>query len=168
MKFPKKQGGMLLIEVLVAVLLFIVGILGMVKAMGVSQVAQVDAQNRSEAANFASVIVQRMRVAADNTSEASYIASLEEFRHLENTVSPCSFGGTVSGNAFVTSWVNDVRTGAGHLPGATAAMQQVLVDTTAGTGYNKVTVTLCWQGPNDLQPRRHTYSAYVNQNFTAP
>jgi type IV pilus modification protein PilV len=168
MKIHKKQGGMLLIEVLVAVLLFVVGILGMVKAMGVSQVAQADAQNRSEAGNFASVIVQRMRVAADNSSAANYIASLEAFRHLETTVSACSFSGTPSSNAFVTNWVADVRTGAGHLPGATAAMQQVLVDTTPGTGYNKVTVTLCWQGPNDLQPRRHTYSAYVNQNFTTP
>ena len=44
-------------------------------------------------------------------------------------------------------------------------MQQVLVDTTDGTGFNKATVTVCWKGPNDIQPRRHTYSAYVNANF---
>ena len=156
---------MLLIEVLVAVLLFVVGIMGMVKAMGVSQVAQADAQNRAEAGNFASAIVQRMRVEADNSSAANYITSLQAFKHLETTSSACSFTGTPSSNAFVTQWVRDVRTGTGHLPGSTAAMQQILVDTTAGIGYNKVTVTICWQGPNDLQPRRHTYSAYVNQNF---
>ena len=76
-----KQGGMLLIEVMVAVLLFVVGILGMVKAMGVSQVAQADAQNRSEAANFASVIVQRMRVMADTSNAANFQTSLQAFRH---------------------------------------------------------------------------------------
>jgi type IV pilus modification protein PilV len=164
-KLPKKQAGMLLIEVMVAVLLFIVGIMGMVKAMGVSQVAQADAQNRSEAANFASVIVQRMRVMVDNSSAANYKTSLEAFRHRVTTDAACSFSGAVSGNAAVTSWVNDVRTGTGRLPGSTTAMQQILVDTTDTTGFNKVTVTVCWQGPNDIQPRRHTYSAYVNQNF---
>ena len=159
-----KQGGMLLIEVMVAVLLFVVGILGMVKAMGVSQVAQADAQNRSEAANFASVIVQRMRVMADTSNAANFQTSLQAFRH-QTSGSNCAFSGTASSNAAVTSWVNDVTTGSGRLPGSTAAMQQILVDTTPATGYNKVTVTVCWQGPNDLQPRRHTFSAYVNQNF---
>lgn len=161
----KKQAGMLLIEVLVAVLLFVVGIMGMVKAMGISQVAQADAQNRSEAANFASVIVQRMRVMADTSNAANFKTSLESFRHLETTAGNCSFTGAPSGNAAVTSWVTEVRTGSGHLPNSTAAMQQILVDTTDATGFNKVTVTVCWQGPNDIQPRRHTYSAYVNQNF---
>lgn len=164
-KLPKKQGGMLLVEVLVALLLFVVGILGMVKAMGVSQVAQADAQSRAEASNFASVIVQTMRVTADNSSAANFNASLLAFQHQPDTDSACTFSGTASTNASVTGWVADVRTGAGRLPGSTAAMQQVLVDTTAGTGNNKVTVTICWQGPNDNAARRHTYSAYVNQNF---
>jgi len=164
MKNPKTQAGMLLIEVMVAVLLFVVGIMGMVRAMGISQVAQADAQNRAEAAAFASEIVQRMRVLADNSSEAAYKTSLETFRHQE-TGSTCAFTGTASTNTAVTDWVANVRTGSAHLPGSTAAMQQILVDT-ASTGYNKVTVTVCWQGPNDLQPRRHVFSAYVNQNFS--
>ena len=164
MKHSKKQGGMLLIEVLVAVLLFVVGILGMVKAMGVSQVAQADAQNRSEAANFASVIVQRIRVQVDNSNAANFQTSLLSFQH-QVAGSNCAYSGAASTNTAVTSWVNDVISGTGHLPSATAAMQQILVDTTV-TGYNKVTVTVCWKGPNDLQPRRHTYLAYVNQNFS--
>ena len=50
--------------------------------------------------------------------------------------------------------------GAG-LPGATAGGQQILV-TTAG-GVNSVQVTVCWQAPTDLAPRRHTLVTYVNQ-----
>lgn len=165
MNFRKQQGGMLLVEVLVALLLFVVGILGMVKAMSISQIAQADAQNRSEAANFASVIVQTIRITADSSNAANFKTSLEGFRHLANTDSACTFSGTASANASITDWVTAVRTGAGHLPGSTAVMQQVLVDTTDTTGHNKVTVTICWKGPNDIQPRRHTYSAYVNQNF---
>lgn len=161
---PRKQAGMLLVEVLVAMLLFVVGILGMVKAMGVSQVAQADAQSRSEASNFASNIVQTMRVTADNSTAAAFKTSLESFRHQVDSTGTCAFSGTASGNASVTAWVSALRSGDGRLPGSTAAMQQVLVDTDAA-GLNKVTVTVCWQGPNDVQPRRHTYSAYVNQNF---
>ena len=37
MKSENRQKGMLLVEVLVALLLFVVGILGLVKAMGISQ-----------------------------------------------------------------------------------------------------------------------------------
>lgn len=160
-----RQRGILLIEILVAVLLFVLGILGLVKAMTISQSAQSDAKYRAEAANFASSIVQTMRVTADSTTAATFKTSLEGFQHLATTDSACAFSGTASTNTAVTDWVAAVRTGAANLPGSTAAMQQVVVDTNAASGFNKVTVTVCWQSPNDLQPRRHTYSAYVNENF---
>jgi type IV pilus modification protein PilV len=164
MKTIKQQKGMLLIEVLIALLLFVIGIMGLVKAMGSSQKTLSDALSRSEASTFSSNIIQTMRVTADNSSAANFKTSLESFRHLTTTDSPCAFSGTASSNDAVIAWVADVQTGAGRLPGSTAAMQQILVDTSA-TGFNKVTVTVCWQGPNDIQPRRNTYSAYVNENF---
>lgn len=164
MTHPKQQRGILLIEVLVALLLFVIGILVLIKVMSISQSAQADAQSRSEAASFASAIVQKMRVTADHTNATTFKTSLEGFQHLTTTDSSCAFSGTASANALVVAWVADIRTGAAHLPGSTAVMQQVLVDTTA-TGFNKVTVTICWKGSSDIQPRRHTYSAYVNANF---
>ena len=165
MKSNAQQKGMLLIEVLVALLLFIVGILGLIKAMGITQKTMADTASRSEASTFSSDIVQRIRVSADRSSAANFQTSLESFRHLETTTSPCVFSGTASTNVIVTAWVTDVLTGAGHLPGSTATMQQILVDTSA-TGFNKVTVTVCWKGPNDIQLRRNTFSAYVNENFS--
>ena len=45
------------------------------------------------------------------------------------------------------------------MPGSTAAMQQVEIDTGVN---NRVTITVCWQAPNDTTPRRHTVVAYVN------
>jgi type IV pilus assembly protein PilV len=165
MTHHKQQRGMLLIEVLVALLLFVVGILGLLKVLAISQSAQADAKYRAEAANLASVIVQRMRLTADNTSAASFSASLTSFQHLATTDSACAFSGTASTNTSAVAWVAEVRNAATGLPGSTATMQQVLVDTTAGTGYNKVTITLCWKSPNDKAARRHSYSAYVNENL---
>ena len=169
---PKQQRGLLLLEVLMAMLLFVIGILGLVKAMSVSQAAQADAQNRAEAANFSSFIVQQMRLKADHTNEAAFKTSLDTFQHLEttaNAAAPCVFTGTASTNQAVIDWVASVRTGAGRLPGlgaaAGAAMQQIVVDTSDPSGGNKVTVTVCWQSPNDEAPRRQVYSAYVNENF---
>jgi len=165
MAYKKQQRGIVLIEVLVASLLFVIGIVGLMKAMGIAQTAQSDAQNRAEAANFASLIVDQMRVLADRSSADNFKTSLESFRHLTTSSSMCSFSGTASTNAAVTAWVANVSTGTGHLPASTAAMQQILVDTDPATGFNKVTVTVCWKSPNDVQPRRHTYAAYVNENF---
>jgi hypothetical protein len=47
------------------------------------------------------------------------------------------------------------------LPNAGAANQQILIDTTA-TGFNRVQITVCWQGPNDQAMRHHTLVTYVN------
>jgi type IV pilus assembly protein PilV len=156
-----KQRGMLLIEVMVALLLFVVGILGLVQAMNVSQSAQSDAQFRADAATHASNIVQQIWLRVDHTTAAAFDTSLATFQHL-NSGTACAFSGTASTNTDVTDWIAKVRTGSTALPGATAAMQQVRIDVAAG---NRVTVTLCWQGPKDTAPRKHIYSAYVNENF---
>jgi type IV pilus assembly protein PilV len=166
-----KQSGMLLIEVLVALLLFAVGILGLVKAMAFAQAAQSDAQVRSDAAQFASEIVQTIWLTAPRGSNTStFNTSLIAFEHQPSGAGTCAFSGTASSKASVTDWVDKVQNGstangnADRLPGATAAMQQITVGATAAD-FNRVTVTLCWKGPNDAVARQHVYSAYVNENF---
>jgi hypothetical protein len=54
-----------------------------------------------------------------------------------------------------------VTAGSTGLPGSTAAMQQIVVDSTAGN-YNRVTVNVCWKSPADNVTRRHTMTTYVN------
>jgi type IV pilus assembly protein PilV len=161
-----KQRGLLLIEVLIALLLFAVGILGLVKAMTVSQVAQTDAQFRSDAAKHATDIVQAIWMAAPRgATKASFATSLADFNHQPvDGASACTFSGTVSTRPEVVAWVNQVRTGSNRLPGALDTMQQISIDTTAA-GRNKVVVVLCWKGPTDTVARRHIYTAYVNENF---
>jgi type IV pilus assembly protein PilV len=168
MKQNSKQRGMLLIEVLVALLLFVIGVLGLVKTMGIAQSAQADAQYRGEAAQLSSTIVRDIWLTSDHTNTTTFAASLDTFSHLSTTagtsttaIDACTFSGSAAAAASVTTWVADVQA---RLPGATNTMQQIVVDRSA-SGFNRVTVTLCWKSPNDIQPRRHIYSAYVNENF---
>ena len=73
----------------------------------------------------------------------------------------CNSSGTAAATAFVTNWVTDVTAAGSGMPGTTAAMQQITVDTSAG-GYNRVTITLCWLPPRAATPSRHTVVTYVN------
>lgn len=163
-KVGKQQRGMLLIEVLVALLLFVLGILGLVGAMGYTQSAQTDARFRSDAAQLAGDIVQNIRLNADRSTAVNFNNSLKSFEHLP-AGTDCTFTGAASAQPVVTAWAASVSTNAAtRLPGATAAMQQIVVDINA-SGHNKVEVVLCWQAPKDLQARKHVYAAYINENF---
>jgi hypothetical protein len=64
----------------------------------------------------------------------------------------------VSTNTVLTQWVSDVTNAATGLLGATSSMQQILVST---ADRNRVTVTVCWQAPQDTAKRKHQVISYV-------
>ena len=164
-KLASRQKGMLLIEVMVALLLFLVGILGLVKTMAMTQVAQTDAQFRTEAASLANEIVQTISLtAARGTTAAMFNTALQLYQHNPSQTADCAFSGAVSANSDVAAWTTKVQTNTTGLPGATAAMQQILVGNTA-TDFNRITVTLCWKSPNDRVARQHVFASYINENF---
>jgi type IV pilus assembly protein PilV len=161
----KIQQGVFLIEALVAILIFSLGILGLVALATVSVAAQSDAQYRTEAANFANEISSQIALNVDRTSAGSIATSLVPFQH-QPSGSPdtCSFSGAAAVDASVATWVDKVQNGAARLPGATSAMQQIVIDSGA-TGFNRVRVTVCWVPPNasaGSPPRHHTLDTYVN------
>jgi type IV pilus assembly protein PilV len=158
------QSGMGLLEALIGILIFSLGILAMVAMQAASVNAVADAQYRIEAVNAANQLLSQMWVNTDRTSAGTAQASLLSFEH-QTTGAPagCDFSGTAATHGAVTTWLNYLNTGgpsgAPLLPGATAARQQVQVDTGLS---NRVTITMCWSAPNDTVPRRHTLVAYVN------
>ncbi len=155
------QRGSFLIEALLGILIFSLGILALVGMQAAAISAQSDARYRTEAANLAQQMINNIWLNVDHTSSATIQTGLAGFAHLTSgAVNSCSFSGTASGNALVSSWVTSV-TGASGLPGATAAMQQITVDTSV-SGYNKIAITLCWQAPRATTPNRHTVVTYVN------
>lgn len=157
----KDQSGMMLLEALIAILIFSLGILGMVAINARAVEAATDSQARADAAKFTSEIASRIALAVNRSSEASIATSLAAFQHQPGG-SNCVFSGTASGSGIVTDWKGAVlASGKAGLPGATASGLQILVETTAGA-FNRVTITVCWQQPGVATLRRHQLISYVN------
>ena len=160
---PIRQQGVILIEALIGILIFSMGILALVAMQSAAISSQTDAQYRIEAANFANKMLGEIWLNVDRTTAGTLQASLNAFAH-QPVGGNCNFTGAVSTDpgALVAAWVNELTTGAGtSLPGATQTMQQILVDTTAGS-YNSVQVTVCWKSPNDTVARRHSVISKIN------
>jgi type IV pilus assembly protein PilV len=166
------QSGMALLEALIGILIFSLGILAMIAMQAASVNAVADAQYRIEAVNAANQLLSQIWVSVDRTNAAKTEASTEEslrkslltFEHQTGGVpASCDFTGAPTSNATVKAWLDHLNTGgaggAPILPGTKASMQQIEIDTGVS---NRVTITLCWQAPNDTAPRRHTVVAYVN------
>lgn len=143
----------MLLEGLIAILLFSMGILALMGLQAISIKNTADAKYRSEAAFLATQIIGQMW--ADNPT------NLAGYAHNPTTAAgTCNFGGAASTNANVTAWLGDSTTAgtvAGNLPGATSAKQQITI-----SAENLVTVTVCWQGPQEAAAHNYVAVAQIN------
>lgn len=157
----RAQRGFFLIEVLVAILILALGILGLVAMGGMAVNTQSDSQYRAEASNLADSIAAQIAVGVDRTNAATLQTSLAAFVHQPTVRQPCEFTGAVATRPEVVALTDRAAnaTSMPGLPGATAANQQVIVDTAA---FNRVEITLCWKTASDLVMRRHTLVTFVN------
>ena len=159
---PAQQRGFFLVEAMVAILIFALGILGLVAMGGTAVSSQSDAQYRTEASSLADAIAGQIalginRAGVDETARAANkAASLAAYAHQAGGP-PCASAGAATGPGPVLNLLNQAQA---ILPGANPAYQQIIID---GLGsFNRVEITLCWQTASDLVPRRHTVVTYVN------
>ena len=149
----KNQKGSVLLEAFIAIVLFSIGILGLVGVQAAALKNSAESKNRAEASYLANQIIGHMW--ADNP------ANLASYAHNPTTGAGCNFSGGASTNANVTAWLGTASptpgTVAYNLPGATAARQQIVV----GAG-NVVTVTICWMKPGETIPHNHVSVAQIN------
>lgn len=138
---PRRQGGFTLVEVLVAVLVFSVGVLGLMRLQATAIRLSTDARQRAEATFLADQLLARMLV-ADPATAAS-------FAHNPDGVVNCAPTQAPSTNPIVTGWLTEVTAA---FPRASASEQQVIV---SGTPANEVTVRLCWKNAENDTP--HTF-----------
>ncbi|WP_186407754.1 type IV pilus modification PilV family protein [Candidatus Accumulibacter aalborgensis] len=176
----RSQQGVFLLEALIGILVFSLGVLAMV-ALGTAAVsAQSDAQYRTQAANLANEIaslialkVNRIEVPGSDSLETAQLTrtavndSLLPFRYHPVTAATCNFTGYEPPNtpetAFVAAWVNRATTDAEtRLPGALSSGLQIDTTTLKDAGLSGVRVTVCWQGPTDKSVRSHTLVTYIN------
>ena len=165
-----RQGGFFLIEAMVAILIFALGILGLVAMGGTAVSSQSDAQYRTEASSLADAIAGEIALGVDRTSEATKQATLAAFAHQPNPApttvpAPCAFNGAAinpvaaPGVAALLDRAANAAVAPG-MPGATAANQQIFID--AAGNFNRVVITLCWKTASDNAWRRHTLVTYIN------
>ena len=157
------QGGFFLIEAMVAILIFALGILGLVAMGGTAVSSQSDAQYRTTASGIADAIAGQIAVsltrqgATQQIKDANKAASLPLFSHQPGGA-PCAAAGVPTASASLLPLLAQAQL----LPGgANAAYQQIVVDP-APAGSNRVRIILCWQAPTDTVARRHILVTYVN------
>lgn len=138
---PGKQQGIVLLEGLIAILIFSIGILAIVGLQAASIKNSADAKYRADASLLANQIIGQMW--SDQANLASYA-------HNPTGAAVCSPTAAASAYANVTNWLANVSAA---LPGATSGIQQITID----AATNLVTVRICWQGPQDT--RAHNFVA---------
>lgn len=127
----RQQTGVMLLEALIAILIFSLGILAIIGLQAQSIRNSSEAKYRADASFLANQLIGYMW-----TDPANFAA----YAHMP-TGAVCEPTGSASTNTNVTAWLANVRA---LLPGATDAMQSIAVD----TGTRQVTVRICWPSPS--------------------
>lgn len=146
------QRGSALLEALIAILIFSMGIIALMGLQAASIKNSIDAKYRADAAYLANQIIGQMWVDR---------ANIDSYAHKPSVgASICTPSGAASSYAAVTAWLAQVGT---LLPNATTAMQQITV-TTPYTNTKQVTVTVCWRGAQETTPHNFVATAQINTN----
>ena len=132
----REQAGVVLIEALLGILIFSIGILALLGMQATAMRATIDAKYRSEAAFLANEIIGTMWV--DRANIASYATA------------------TCSGYTECNNWLTRLQA---RLPNATGANAPTIV--IAG---QQATVTIFWQRPGDSNISQHIAVAQINNS----
>lgn len=147
----RTQRGVMLIEILISILIFSISIMGIVALQAVSIRNVRDADYRAEASLYANQIIGSMW--ADRFNVPTYALNAGD-------AVPCGPGANASGNAVVSTWLSNFTdaavAGGRALPGAATLRQQIVV-----APNNLVTLTICWQSPQDNTPRNFSITAQI-------
>ena len=129
----KRMQAYFLLEALVAMVIFAIGMLGIVNLYGKLQARSQDAQFRIIASNYANEAVSM--IVADATNSGCYTTP---------TQGSCS--STMADN-YIQGWVAEVQA---NLPGAATTPPVITID-----GNNRISVTINWQRNSDPFAHNH-------------
>ncbi len=152
--FNYEQQGSILLEALIAILIFTFGLLGLIGIQASAVGLSIDAKYRADAAYLANQIVSQMWLDR---------ANMDSYAH-HATGNACSPTGAASANTKVHngttsgSWTYQVSR---SLPGATEGKQQIKL-TTVGT-TRRVEVALCWKRPQETVWHSHLTTTQIYQ-----
>ena len=143
--------GFMLVEIIVALGLFSIGVLSLLAFQGTAINIAAESKYRSDAAFLANQLVARMWT--DRSNLASYA--------LNTNAAACSTGTNTSTYAPVQNWLLGVQGDvvmAGLLPGSEEVRQRIDVGAS-----NEVTISICWLTPAG-DTRRYVVRSQVRFN----
>lgn len=152
---PARQRGVTLLEALIGILIFSVGVLSIIGIQALAIGHAGESRFRSEAAGLASDIVSQMWASVDRTSEASTTATVCAFAlHASPClgISPPTAAGIVKA---LENWQERVA----RLPSGTASIQVNPVGPSGELNFNQVIVTVNWRTSNGAD---HSFSTVAN------
>ncbi|MHB1299820.1 MAG: type IV pilus modification protein PilV [Burkholderiales bacterium] len=140
-----KQKGVMLLEAMIALLIFAMGVLAVIGMQAKSIGQTMDARYRVDAAFLANQILAQMW--ADRANLASYACN------------PCTSGSIYPP---LQAWVKQIQnttSQSAYLPGVTDSANQPVIVINSG---NQVTVTLNWKSPQGGGIHNYTTMAQIN------
>jgi type IV pilus assembly protein PilV len=153
---PGREKGVMLIEALIAILIFSIGILAVVGMQGAAIKNVTESRYRSEAAFLAGELMAQMWI-DQNINPATQINTSNV------SVANYNYGGSGTVPLRLTTWVGRVNA---KLPGSTqpGVKPKVTVTNPTGSGAT-VRIDIFWQLPEEstlgLPPHSHTVTASV-------
>jgi type IV pilus assembly protein PilV len=143
-----QQSGSVILEALIAILIFSLGILSLVGMQATAINTVSDSQYRGSASFLADQMVGTIWAARLGTTTANASDAYVSTPDPGFKCNPC---GAANGNAYTQAWyVSGVQA---NLPQGTAVISMV---------NNTVIITVGWQSPKDKNPHQHVVSSYVN------
>jgi len=151
------QQGSVLLEALIAFLIFSMGILGVIGLQATVINNTLDARYRSDAAFLANQIIAQMWADAKFTFNST---NGQQRYDIQGTYA-CNSCTSTNGNANTQAWVAQIQ--AGLLPGVTNAANQPVIAISGA----QVTVTMNWQSPQSTTVA-HNYVTKTEIQFNQP
>lgn len=139
----RSEGGASLLEVLIALLIFSFGVLGIVGLQASMNIRSTEARQRAEAALLADEIIGRMWVAP----------AIDRVDFVYRAGTDCTADATEPPDV-LQSWMDKLQA---TIPGA-----QVVVDHVESTGATELTI--CWPRPQTNEWSNHVVHARINSN----
>ncbi len=154
-----RQSGVMLIEALIAILIFSIGVLGIIGLQGSAVKVSTDAKYRSEAALLANELIGHMW-ASDRTQatlQAAYASATNGAGYQQ-----WAWIGSVAATPG-TQAAPAVGTVLGTLPGAMANPPTVAIVPSVGTAVptSQVTITIFWQVPGEATVHNYMIMAQI-------
>jgi type IV pilus assembly protein PilV len=140
---PRKQEGVMLLEALIGILIFSLGVLALVAMQAVSVSTVSNARYRTEASFLANEILSQVWV----DRGVNY-----------NNVASYAVTGGVGASTPAQNWVDKVNA---LMPSSTTYPPTVAIDTPAAGG-RQVTVTIRWKAPEAADVSNHTAVAFIS------